>query len=390
MKRMPHLMAPGPTPLPPEVLQALALPAIHHRGAPFKAIMQGLQTALQAMLQTQQTVLTLTASGTGVMEAAVVNLLARGDKGICINGGKFGERWGDLLRAYGCVPVEVVVEWGQAPTVAMIQAALDAHPDARAVFLQASETSTATSFPLEAIARLVRSQDGKRDTDLLLVVDGITAVGVDDIPFDAWGIDALCAASQKAFMCPPGLGFLALSERAWAATQRSDLPKFYFDLARERKSQKTGVTTWTPATALVMAVDAALKLILDEGLAKTFARHARLAAAMRAGVQALGMTLLSSSPANCATAFAPPPHVDAEALRKAVLKHQNLFMAGGQDHLTGKIIRVGHLGYFQDADIIATIGALEVELARLGHANDVGAGTRAVAASLIGQGRTAP
>ncbi|MSP92397.1 MAG: alanine--glyoxylate aminotransferase family protein [Myxococcales bacterium] len=384
MQRQPHLMAPGPTPLPPEVQQALARPALYHRSAAFKALMGRVQTGLRAVFQTDQPVLVLTSSGTGAMEAAVCNLFARGDAAVCVNGGKFGERWGKLLGAYGCEAIEITVPWGQPVTVDAVRAALDANPAARAVCVQATETSTATRHPVAELAALVRSYDGRRGHDVLLLVDGITAVGVDDLPMDTLGIDVMLAGSQKAFMLPPGLAFAALSERAWRASGRSDLPKFYFDLTAERKNQAGGATTYTPATALVVALEEALALIAKEGLPHTFARHARLAAATRAGVQALGLGLCSTAPANAVTACWAPPGVDAEVLRKSLLANQNLYLAGGQDQWLGRILRVGHLGWFQGTDILATMAALEVELARIGHPFPPGAGTCAAAGVLWG------
>jgi aspartate aminotransferase-like enzyme len=380
MKRWPHLMAPGPTPVPPTVALAMAGPAVHHRTSAFKELTLRVHKGLQAVFQTTQPVLLLTGSGTMAMEAAVCNLLSKGDEALFVNGGKFGERWGKLLDAYGCRSIAIQAEWGQPVAVEAVRAAIEAHPTARALFVQAAETSTATSHPLTDIAALVRSYDGKRAHDLLLVVDGITALGVDDLPMDALGVDVFCGASQKAFMLPPGLAFIALSERAWAATARSDLPKFYLDLQRERKNQVTGATAFTPATSLVFGLEQALQLIANEGLHNTFARHARLAAATRAGVQALGMTLCSAAPSTCTTGCFTPPGVDADALRKAVLQHHDLFIAGGQDQWQGKILRIGHLGYFFPVDILATLGALETELLRMGHPAAAGASVAAAAA----------
>ncbi len=384
MPQVLKLMAPGPTPLPDRVRAALARPAVHHRGADFKACLGRVETKLQQVFRTTGEVLLLTSSGTGAMEAAVCNLLSRGDAAVYVNGGKFGERWGQILAAWGCRGIEISVPWGEPVTAGAVRATLAAHPEARAVFVQACETSTATAHPIEAVAAACRELDGQGAGDVLCVVDGITAVGVAPMEMDGWGIDVLISGSQKAFMLPPGLAFVSLSERAWRACDASDLPKFYFDLRAERRGLAHRATAFTPASALVIALEEALEMMLDEGMEPLWRRHARLAAATRAGVVALGMTLLSSAPSAAVTGCVPPPGVDAGALRSGLLDRHAIVVAGGQDHLAGRLLRVGHLGDCHEADVLSVVAALEIELRRLGATVPADTGVAAAAASFAG------
>jgi aspartate aminotransferase-like enzyme len=372
-----YLLAPGPTPVPPEVLAAMALPIIHHRTPQFSQIFAEVEDSLRAVFQTTQDVLMLAASGTGAMEGAVTNLLSPGDEAIVVNGGKFGERWTKLCAAYGITAREIAVEWGEAVETAVVCRALDAHPGAKALFLQASETSTTALHPVEEIAALTRTRD------TLLVVDGITAVGVLDLPMDRWGIDVLITGSQKALMLPPGLAFAALGPRAWEATARARLPRFYFDFARERKNLAERTTAWTPAIPLIIGLRIALRMILEEGLPQVFARHARLAAATRAGVTALGLELLAPrSPSPAATGLRVPAGVDGTALVRYLRDQMGVTVAGGQDRLKGKIVRLAHLGYVGPFDVVTGLAALEIGLARSGHRLDLGRGVGAAEAVL--------
>src|SRR5437763_7630802 len=247
----------------------MALPVIHHRTPQFGEMLAEVQEGLRELFGTGQDVLVLAASGTGAMEGSVTNLLSPGDEVVVVNGGKFGERWTKICQGYGVVVHEVTVEWGRAVEPAAVAHALEAHPKVRAVFAQASETSTCVLHPVPALAELTRRRD------VLLVVDGITAVGAVDLPMDRLGIDVLVTGSQKALMLPPGLAFAALSERAWAATERARLPRFYFDFRRERKGVAERSTAWTPAISLIYGLRAALRLLLDEGLPGVYARHDR-------------------------------------------------------------------------------------------------------------------
>ena len=372
-----HLLAPGPTPVPPEVLAAMSLPVIHHRTPQFGEVLAQTQVGLRELFGTAGEVLVLAASGTGAMESAVTNLLSPGDEAIYVNGGKFGERWGRICARYGVTAHEIPVEWGRAVTREAVVEALDAHPRAKAVYLQASETSTCVLHPVPAIAEITRARD------VLLVVDGITAVGVIDLPMDRLGIDVLITGSQKALMLPPGLAVLALSDRAWAAADRATLPRFYFDLKKERQGVRDLSTAWTPAISLINGLKVALDLLRAEGWANVHARHDRLARATRAGVTALGLKLLApAAPSPAATAALLPSDVDGKALVRYLRDQMHVTFAGGQEHLKGKIVRVAHLGWVGTFDVVVGLAALELALAHFGRPVDFGAGVGAAEAVL--------
>jgi len=374
-----YLLAPGPTPVPPEVVAAMSAPVVHHRTPQFSTLFAEVERDLQSLFQTTQEVMTLAASGTGAMEAAITNLLSPGDEAIVVNGGKFGDRWMKICAAYGVVAHEIAVEWGEAVEPAAVLGALDARPEARVVLMQATETSTTVLHPVEEIAALTR----ERDT--ILVVDGITAIGVLDIPMDRWGIDVLVTGAQKALMLPPGLGFVALSARAWEQTRRARLPRFYFDLARERAAVAERTTAWTPAIGLVVGLRAALHLIHEEGLPQVFARHARLAAAARAGVGGLGLRLLAPrAPSPAATGVWVPDDVDGARLVRYMRDEMGVTVAGGQDRLKGKVVRLAHVGYAGAFDVVVGIAALEMALSRFGHHVQFGQGVGAAEAVLEG------
>ena len=376
----PYLLAPGPTPVPPEVLAALAQPLIHHRTPAFAAVLASVQTGLRELFGTKQDVLILAASGTGAMEGAVTNLLSPGDEAIVVNGGKFGERWTKLCATYGVTAHEIKVEWGRAVTPEAVESALKAHPAARVVYVQASETSTCALHPVPALAAITRRRD------VLLVVDGITAVGVLDLPMDQLGIDVLITGSQKALMLPPGLALVALSERAWAAVERAKLPRFYFDFKRERKGVAEKSTAWTPAISLVHGLDVALGLMRAEGWANIHARHDRLARATRAGAMALGLSLLApDAPSPAATAINLPAGMDGSALFRYLRDRMHVTFAGGQDQQKGKIIRIAHLGYVGAFDIVTALAALELALRHFGHPVELGRGVGA-AEAVIAEG----
>jgi aspartate aminotransferase-like enzyme len=373
-----YLLTPGPTPVPPEVALKMAEPIIHHRTPEFSTIFAEVRAGLKKLFQTAEDVLVLAASGTGAMEAAVVNLLSAGDRVIVVNGGKFGERWTKICQSYGVGVEEIKVEWGQAVSIEAVRAALDRFPEVKAVLVQASETSTTAVHPVEQIARLTR------DRDALLIVDGITAVGVYDVPMDRWGIDVLVTGSQKALMLPPGLAFLALSERAWQRAERPHLPAFYFDLQRERKNQAENTTAYTPAVSLVFGLHAVLAMLEQEGYENVFLRHASLAAATRAAGQALGLELLApQAPSPAATGLYLPPGIEGGKLTKYLRDKVGVSFAGGQDHLKGKIVRIAHIGYFGEFDIVTAIAALEMALSKFGARIDLGTGVAAAERVLV-------
>src|SRR5882724_4549607 len=313
----------------------MAEPIIHHRTPEFGKVFAEVREGLKGLYQTSQDVIVLASSGTGAMEASVVNLLSAGDRVIVVNGGKFGERWTKICQSYGVVVEELKVEWGEGVAIDVVRSALDKFSDAKAVLVQASETSTTALHPVEQIAALTRSRD------TLLIVDGITAVGVFDLPMDRWGIDVLVTGSQKALMLPPGLAFVALSERAWQRADKAHLPTFYFDLKRERKNQADNTTAYTPAVSLVFGLHAVLGMLEREGYRNVFARHARLAAATRAAGEALGLKLLAPrSPSPAATGVYLPPGIEGGKLTKYLRDKVGVDIAGGQDHLKGKILRI--------------------------------------------------
>jgi len=375
-----YLLAPGPTPVPPEVLTALAKPVIHHRTPQFGAVLAKVQQGLRELFGTTEDVLILASSGTGAMEGSVTNLCSPGDEVIVVNGGKFGERWTKICQTYGVKVREIRVEWGRAVVPQMVATALKEFPKARAVYMQASETSTCALHPVAKIAELTRH------TDTLLVVDGITAVGVLPLPMDQLGIDVLVTGSQKALMLPPGLAFVALSPRAWAATEQAKLPRFYFDFKREKKGVAEKSTAWTPAISLINGLDVALDMMRAEGWDNLYARHDRCARATRAGVQALGLSLLApESPSPAATAVNLPADVDGSALFKYLRDKMQVTFAGGQDQLKGKIIRLSHLGYVGAFDVIVGLSALELALTHFGAKVNLGAGVGA-AEKILGEG----
>jgi len=368
-----YLLTPGPTPIPESILAVLSQPIIHHRTAPFEALFADVREGLKYLFQTQQDVLLLSSSGTGAMEAAIVNLFSKGEEVITINGGKFGERWTKLAQRFGLKPIEIKLNWGEAVEPAQLQKAIQEHPNARAILFQASETSTGTAMPTQEICRQAKA------AGMLSVCDAITALGVFDLPMDKWGIDCLITGSQKALMLPPGLAMIALSERAWAATEKSDLPKFYFDLKAERKVITKNTTAWTPAISLIMGLREALRMIREEGLESVFKRHDLLARATRNAATALGLEILSKkSPSNAVTAVLVPPAIqDGKAVLKTLSQKYGIFMVGGQDHYEGKLVRLSHIGYCDQFDITTGLAGLELALSALGYPVEFGKGVGA-------------
>ena len=377
------LMIPGPTPVPETVLKAMGRHPIGHRSGEFQAVVQRTTEQLRWLHQTSGDVLVITGSGTAAMEAGIINTLSRGDRVLCGDNGKFGERWVKVARAYG-LNVEVIkAEWGQPLDPEAFRNALEAdtQKEIRAVILTHSETSTGVINDLEAISAHVKAHG-----TALTIADCVTSLGASNVPMDAWGLDVVASGSQKGYMMPPGLSFVAMSERAWQAYERSDLPKFYLDLGPYRKTAAKHSNPFTPAVNLYFALEAALEMMQAEGLEAIFARHARHRAAAQAGMKAIGLRLYAAeghgSPAITAVA---PEGLDAEHLRKAVKDRFDILLAGGQDHLKGQVFRIGHLGFVCDRDVLTAVSAIEATLHGLGlHKGSMGAGVAAAAEALQG------
>ena len=375
------LMIPGPTPVPETVLKAMGRHPIGHRSGEFQAIVRRTTEQLKWLHQTRGDVLVITGSGTAAMEAGIINTLSRGDKVICGDNGKFGERWVKVARAYGLNVDVIKAEWGQPLDPEAFRTALEADTAKaiKAVILTHSETSTGVINDLETIARHVKNHG-----TALTLADCVTSLGATDVPMDAWGLDVVASGSQKGYMLPPGLSFVAMSDRAWDAYGRSDLPKFYLDLGPYRKTAAKDSNPFTPAVNLYFGLEAALDMMQNEGLEAIFARHARHRSAAQAGMKAIGMPLFAAegygSPAITAVA---PEGIDAEQLRKAVKEKFDILLAGGQDHLKGQVFRIGHLGFVCDRDVLTAVSAIEATLQALGlHQGQLGAGVAAAASAL--------
>jgi len=375
------LLSPGPVQVPERARQAMARALIHHRTPAFKELFLEVQQGLQWVFQTENPLLTLTCSGTGAFEAAMINFSRRGDTVLAIGGGKFGERWSGVGRAYGLNVVDVPVVWGNAVDLDLLGDLLEQHPEASMVTVSLSETSTGVLHPIEQLVEVVRSR-----SEAILLVDGITAVGVHDIPMDELDIDVMVSGSQKAFGIPPGLAFLAAGDRAWERAKNSDHPRYYFDLLRERKKQmQDGQTAFTPAISLIVALREVLEMMQEEGLEQVFARHASLARATRAAVIALGMTLLPDRPSNGLTAALVPDGVHAPDVCKTIRDVYGVTIAGGQEQLKPRLIRIGHMGFVTRHDVMMGLSALELALADCGHAVTPGVAVAAAQQSFAKQ-----
>ena len=367
-----YLLTAGPTPVPERVLLAMARPMLYHRAPAFTECLREVQDSLRWLMQTKQLPLVLGGSGTAGMDAAVCNFLKTGDKAVVVRGGKFGERWTDICQANGIACENVDVEWGRAVEPAAVRAAFARAPEAKALFVQASETSTAVYHPIRELAEVTHEKPGR-----LIVVDGISGVGVHDLPMDAWGLDVVVSGSQKSWLLPPGLAFIALSKAAQEAVKSGKCSRYYFDLRKELKAQKDDQTAWTAPVSLVVGLQEALRMILDEGLHEVFARHEALARATRAAMTALGLKLVApDSPSFACTAVHVPEGVDGNKFVKHLRDAYNVTFMGGQGHLEGKIFRVGHMGDVDGFDMISAVAAVEMTLADMGQQAKLGEGTR--------------
>jgi len=375
-----RLFTPGPTPVPERIMLRMAEPIVHHRNPEFAEIMARVNENLKYLFQTRGPVLTLTCSGTGGVEATFVSLFSPGDRIISINGGKFGERWVKMPRTFGLNVAEIVVPWGKTVQPEQMIEALRQHPDAKAVYLTQSETSTGTATDIELMAKIIREH-----SDALVCVDGITAIGAHEFRFDEWGIDACVTGSQKGLMIPPGLAFVALSDKAIRAMQTSTLPKFYLDLRKALASYEKNDTPWTPAVSLVIGVDSALEMIRAETIEKVWSRHKRLAVALRSGLEAIGLKLFSNHPSYAVTAVWIPAGVDWKAFNRALKFENGITVAGGQDAFAGRIFRISHLGYYDDFDMITAVSGVERALKAQEFPFQVGAGVAATHKTLLGE-----
>lgn len=367
-----YLLTPGPTPLPPEVCQAMARPIIHHRTPQFQQVLKEVSEGLKYVFQTQNDVYILASSGTGAMEAAVVNLLSAGDSALCVQGGKFGERWTELCQSYGIKAEVLDVPWGKAVTAKEIETRLKTNPQIKAVFTTLCETSTGVACDLEAIGKVVK------ETAAVLVVDAISGLGAIDLKTDAWFCDCVVSGSQKGLMLPPGLGFISLSAKAWKLVEQAKTGCYYFDLRQAKKALEKADTPFTPAVSLVVALQEALRMMKQDGLENIFLRHRKMADATRKAMQALGLELFAPTCASdVVTAVKVPQGIDGEKLVKTMRDSYGVTIAGGQAELKGKVFRIAHMGFIEEFDIIVAVSCLEKVLFQMGYKFELGQGVKA-------------
>ena len=373
-----YLYAPGPTPVPPEVQLAMAVPIIHHRSPDFLPVLDSAKKGLQWLFQTKNDVLILCSTGTGGMVGAVNNFFSSGDEVLVVNSGKFGERWTKICQAYGLKVEEIIVEWGYAVRPETIEERIKKKPHIQGVFVQASETSTGVYHDVKALASIV-----KRYENTLLIVDAISALVAHDLKTDEWGIDIVIGGSQKGVMLPPGLAFVSVSEKAWKRAETAKLPKFYFNFKKERENLAKNQTNFTSPVTLIIGLNESIKMLQAEGLENVFKRHERLADATRRAVSALGLQLYAKeSPSNALTAIETPSGIDGQVVYKNLREKYGITAAGGQDRARGKIFRIAHLGFADRFDIISAIAGIEMVLKGMGHPVKLGTGV-AVAEDLL-------
>lgn len=374
--RKEYLYSPGPTTVPPEALSVMGKPIFHHRTKRNQEMFREILEGLKYVLATENDVLVFASSGTGAMEGSVSNLLCPGDKIITVNGGKFGERFGEIGRAYGAQVDEIMVEWGKAVDPREIERRLT--NDVKAVYVTLCETSTGTQYDIKTIASIVSK------TPAVIVVDAISGLLCDELLTDEWGIDAVVGGSQKGLMIPPGLGFCSVSKKAWALVESSKMPKYYFNFKKTKKSAEKADTPFTPAVTLLRALRETLAMIRQEGRENLITLYAKLAAAVRAGAEGLGLKLFSGAPSNAVTTICIPDGVDSGQLLNVVLRDElGVTFAGGQEQLKGKVFRICSMGYTNEFDIITAIAALETALKKLGYPFEPGAGVKAAQEVLL-------
>ncbi len=359
---MENLRVPGPTPLPNEVLQAMTKQMINHRGPEFRQILEGVTNKLKQLFQTKQDVFLLTGSGTGGLEAAIVNTLSPGDKVLSVSIGVFGERFASIAGQFGAEVIPLRFEWGRAADADAVRQALHAEPKIKAVLVTHNETSTGVTNDLEAISSVVK------EFDKLLLVDAISSLGSINLPVDDWHCDVTITGSQKGWMAPPGLAMVSISQEAWQAYEQSKMPCFYWDFGKAKSYLEIGQNPWTPAVSVVYALSVSLEMMLKEGLPHIVARHARVGKAARDGIKSLGLPLFAqeSHASNTVTAASSSDGFDVKKMVKIMREEHQIVLAGGQQKLDGKIFRIGHLGWVTESDIETVISALRVVLPQAG------------------------
>ena len=371
--RKQRLLTPGPTPLYPPALHAMMASDMHHRTEDFRKVYRAVVADLKEVMGTSHDVLMFASSGTGAMEAAVTNLFSRGDKVIVCSAGKFGERWVEIAKAFGLEATVLSKPYGDVVTPAQVDAALAAEPGTRGVFVQASETSTGAAHDVRAMGRAIAK------TGAIFVVDAITGLGTMPLDIEGWGLDVLIGGSQKAFMIPPGLAFMSVSPKAWTFADSAGLPHFYFNLKKEKKSGDAGESSWTPSTALILALAEALKYVKQLGMAKLIENAEMLARATRAAAGKLGLELFAPhSPGSSVTAVKAPRGIDSSVIVKEFRSRFGAVIAHGQGSMKGQIFRIAHLGYFDFADLFAVVAELEIILHANGYPVEFGTGVAAV------------
>lgn len=367
------LRIPGPTPVPPSVQQAMTKQMIGHRGKETKELIQRIRPMVQKVFGTKEEVIMIAGSGTAALETAVVNLASEGDEVLVVITGSFGDRFVKLCETYGLTTHKIEVEWGKALDPDVVKAFLLENPAIKAVYVTFCETSTGVINPIEAVSKVIHE-----NSNALVVVDGVSCVGAVPTEMDKWGIDVLATGSQKAFMLPPGLALLSLSERAWDVVATNKQPRFYLDLSTYKKNMEADGTPYTPALSIMYGLEQALQLLEDEGLENVYARHAVMKDMVRAAFKALNLPLLTSDEDASETVTAvKPEHFDAEEFRKVLKNQFNLSIAGGQNHLSGHIFRVGHMGYCAPADVLQYLSLIELALVQLDQDITLGQGIKA-------------
>lgn len=384
MEEKQYLMLPGPTPVPPRVLRALARPMINHRGPEFKELFSELTSGLKGVFRTENDIIIYPSAGTGGMEAAVVNFISPGEKVLVVSIGNFGDRFAEIARRFGARVDKLNFAWGTAADPAALAERLkeDTNKEIKAVFVTHNETSTGVTNNLQAL------REAAGDHPALFIVDSVSGLGAMELETDGWDLDVVVAGSQKSFMIPPGLSFISVSKRAWEAAEKCTNARYYWDIREARQYAGKGQTPYTPALPQLTALAESLRMIKEEGLPQIIARHRRLRDMVRAGVRALGLELLAGDEiaSNAVTAVLAPPGIEADAIRKVLREKYHVIVAGGQNQLKNKIFRIGHLGYVQELDILAAMAALEMALANCGYRVNLGQGVRAAQEVVLATG----